>query len=101
MHWNERKISDSLAMELACNLEFLVAMKQGSLEKWGRGCRFWSTVQGAGLKGQQKFGLQSAVAPTVIVGSDEKRRLLNKNFFDQNLINSGRVVHLDQRSRNR
>ncbi|KRX87495.1 hypothetical protein T4E_5878 [Trichinella pseudospiralis] len=90
MHWNERKISDSLAMELACNLEFLVAMKQGS-----------STVQGAGLKGQQKFGLQSAVAPTVIVGSDEKRRLLNKNFFDQNLINSGRVVHLDQRSRNR
>ncbi|KRZ84251.1 hypothetical protein T08_7238 [Trichinella sp. T8] len=61
----------------ACNLEFLVvAMKN---ECWKNGVVavvLGQPSRGPASKGIE-FGLQSAMAPTVVGGSDEKRRLLS------------------------
>ncbi|KRZ03188.1 hypothetical protein T11_7840 [Trichinella zimbabwensis] len=66
-----KEISDrqwTLQFGISCSNE------QQTLEKRGRGCR--QPSRGPASKGS-KFGLQSAVAPTVVGGSDEKRRLLS------------------------
>ncbi|KRZ51025.1 hypothetical protein T02_13289 [Trichinella nativa] len=71
MYWNEGNISDqrqSLQFGISCS-----SNEERTLEKRGRGCQ---PSRGPASKGIE-FGLQSAMAPTVVGGSDEKRRLLS------------------------
>ncbi|KAL1234855.1 U11/U12 small nuclear ribonucleoprotein [Trichinella spiralis] len=70
MYWNEGNISDQRQ-----SLQFGISRsssEERTLEKRGRG----QPSRGPASKGIE-FGLQSAMAPTVVGGSDEKRRLLS------------------------